>query len=119
MGAVKRDINLELELFKLLSKHVGERNAISQPEINAALGLPVTHNDPWVRANINPWRADEHAILSKSSNPPGYYFPEYVDEVERCIKSLENRIREQQAAVDGLRRYLARCDLPRDQGTLF
>jgi hypothetical protein len=67
----------------------GERNGKKAPEIMALTGLPdsrsVTRQVSIERRNVTDWQG----FICSGNN--GYFMPEKLDDVRRCVKSLKKR----------------------------
>ena len=78
----------------------GEENAIKAVDLAARLGF---NNTRLLQASIAKARAEGQMILSSGR---GYYLPSSDEEVQRFIKTMENRAINTLAAIKNARRYL-------------
>lgn len=78
----------------------GEQNAIKSADLAARLGF---NNTRVLQESIARARAEGQMILSSGR---GYYLPSSDEEVQRFIKTMENRAINTLAAIKNARRYL-------------
>lgn len=84
------DLDIKLEILKVLERHQGRRNAIKASELAEMFGLSKT-NTYAVRALITELIRKGYPICSATQRPEGYFLPETYQEVNDYCQTLKDR----------------------------
>lgn len=115
---------VERSTLRVLSFHVGQKNAITRPDLLAALSTSgFTVGDRQMRVTITDLRKAGHLICS-SSGDGGYYIAETVDEYREFARvEYESKITDMaetlRAMDEGARKVFAHADERATQTALF
>lgn len=90
-----------------ISKKVGKNNAVTSTTIIHALRIQQCFDPQYIITDVRIRKIisiirNSNVVGCVCSSSAGYYVAESVDEIDRTIESLRQRVRQQQRAIDAL-----------------